>query len=162
MDMGKSIREATCCFTGHRELPSQGRAEIANDLERTLRDLIRGGVRYFGAGGALGFDTLAAQTVLKLRGEYPHIKLILVLPCLSQTRGWRHEDVMAYESIKEQANKVTYTSREYTRGCMHKRNRHLVDYSGTCVCYLAKRSGGTAYTVDYARRNGLRVINLAE
>ena len=34
---------------------------------------IEQGYRYFGAGGALGFDTLAAQTVLELRSEYPDI-----------------------------------------------------------------------------------------
>ena len=58
--------------------------------------------------------------------------------------------------------KVRYTSVEYTRGCMHKRNRHLVDHSGVCVAYLTESRGGTAYTVDYARKNGVPVINLGE
>ena len=160
--MNESIREQTCCFTGHRDLPPESMDGLADKLERTLRKLIHGGVRYFGAGGALGFDTLAAQVVLRLRNEFPHIRLILVLPCLSQTRGWRESDVRVYEDIKEAADKVTYTSKEYTRGCMHKRNRYLVDWSGTCVCYLRRGTGGTAYTVGYARRNGLRVINLAK
>ena len=160
--MSKSQREQTCCFTGHRDIPPESVNVLTDRLERTLRELIHGGVRYFGAGGALGFDTLAARTVLKLRQEYSHIRLILVLPCLSQTRGWRESDVQVYEDIKEAADKVTYTSKEYTRGCMHKRNRHLVDWSSTCICYLTKPSGGTAYTVGFARRNGLRVVNLAE
>ena len=56
---------------------------------------------------------------------------------------------------------MVYTSQEYTKGCMHKRNRHLVDHSSVCVCYLTKKDGGTAYTVDYAERQGLEVINLA-
>ena len=42
------------------------------------------------------------------------------------------------------------------------RNRHLVDHSGTCICYLTRSAGGPAYTVDYARKKGLRIINLAE
>lgn len=63
---------------------------------------------------------------------------------------------------KRQADKVVYTSKEYTRGCMHKRNRHLVDNSSICIAYLTEQSGGTAYTVDYARKNGLIVINIAE
>ena len=66
-----------------------------------------------------------------------------------------------YERIKALADKVVYTSQEYTKGCMHKRNRHLVDHSSVCVCYLTKKDGGTAYTVDYAERQGLEVINLA-
>lgn len=155
------MREKTCCFTGHRSIPSGERRELARRLEETILRLYRRGVRYFGAGGALGFDTLAAQAVLSLREECPGIRLILVLPCPSQTKGWKPEDAAEYERIKSQADKVVYTSQEYTQGCMYKRNRHLVDHSGVCVCYLTKDSGGTAYTVRYARTHGLEIINLA-
>ena len=89
------------------------------------------------------------------------MKLILVLPCLTQTRGWPAADVAEYEHIKVLADKVVYTSQAYTRGCMHKRNRHLVNNSSVCVCYLNRESGGTAYTVDYAGKQGLEIINLA-
>ena len=155
------MREITCCFTGHRKIPPDKRAEIANRLERIIAALYQKGVRFYGAGGALGFDCLAAQTVLRLRESCPGMKLILVLPCLTQTRGWRPGDVTEYERIKAQADKVVYTAQQYTRGCMHKRNRHLVDNSGVCVCYLTKDSGGTAYTVNYAKKQGLNVVNIA-
>lgn len=155
------MREKTCCFTGHRKLPFWGRRKVAAKLEKTIINLIDRGIRFFGAGGALGFDTLAAQTVLRLKKKYPDIKLILVLPCLTQARGWPTEDVEEYERIKAQADKVIYTAQEYTKGCMHKRNRHLVDHSSVCVCYLTKDNGGTAYTVDYAEKRGLEIINLA-
>lgn len=160
--MARSVRDYTCCFTGHRALPPEKREAIAYQLEQTVIMLIQAGIRFFGAGGARGFDTLAAQTILKLRRKYPHIKLILVLPCLSQTQGWRDEDIKVYESIKTAADKVTYTSEKYTQGCMHKRNRHLVDHSSICVCYLTEDRSGTAYTVNYAKKQGLKVINLAD
>ena len=156
-----TVREQTCCFTGHRELPVWGREELAAKLEDTITGLIDRGIRFYGAGGARGWDTLAAQTVLRLKGRYPHIKLILVFPCRTQTRGWPAADVQEYERIKALADKVVYTSQAYTRGCMHKRNRHLVDNSSVCVCYLNRESGGTAYTVDYAKQQGLEIINLA-
>ena len=111
---------------------------------------------------ALGFDTLAAQTVLELKTEHPDVKLILVLPCLSQTRGRSARDIEIYEEIKSKADQVIYTSQEYTRGCMHKRNRHLVDNSSVCICYLTESTGGTAYTVNYAKEKGLMTINVAE
>ena len=152
--MARSVRDYTCCFTGHRALPPEERGAIAYQLEQTVIMLIQAGIRFFGAGGARGFDTLAAQTILKLRRKYPHIKLILVLPCLSQTQGWRDEDIKVYESINTAADKVTYTSEKYTQGCMHKRNRHLVDHSSICVCYLTEDRGGTAYTVNYAKKAG--------
>lgn len=102
------MREKTCCFTGHRELPFWARRRIASNLEKAIVTKIDEGIRFFGAGGARGFDALAARTVLRLKKKYPDIKLILVLPCLMQTRGWRTEDVEEYEHIKAQADKVVY------------------------------------------------------
>lgn len=156
------MRLQTCCFTGHRFLPENEKEKISLALESTVLSLIHSGYRYFGAGGALGFDTLAAQTVLRLRQSYPDIRLILVLPCISQADKWPPADVAVYREIMEQADKVVYTSQAYTAGCMFKRNRHLVDHSSVCICYLGKSTGGTAYTVDYARKCGLKIINLAE
>ena len=155
------MRSKKVCFTGHRELPADDLPEISKRLEDTLATLIEQGYRYFGAGGALGFDTLAAQAVLRLRERYPQIRLILVLPCLNQTRGWPQADVDIYEELKRRADKVTYTSEHYFQGCMQKRNRHLVDNSSVCICYLTKPTGGPSYPVNYARRSGLRIINIA-
>ncbi len=107
-------------------------------------------------------DTLAAQTVLELKKDYPHIKLILVLPCRNQTRGWDEKDIAVYEAIKDKADKVVYTSEQYFNGCMQKRNRYLVDNSSLCICYLTKKNGGTAFTVGYALKNGLHIISIAE
>ena len=157
-----SLREHTVCFTGHRKIPPEQQEKVARQLRKTLIELVDSGYRYFGAGGALGFDTIAAQTVLSLKSDFPQIRLILVLPCLSQADNWSSHDKEIYVAIKSQADKVVYTSREYTRGCMHKRNRHLVDNSSVCICYLTEKTGGTAYTVEYAESKNLRVINTAE
>ena len=50
----------SCCFTGHRNIPAAEYAEIQKSLESELIQLIHQGTRYFGTGGALGFDTMAA------------------------------------------------------------------------------------------------------
>jgi len=155
------MKNSTCCFTGHRHL-SVSNEILSARLEKQIIDLIEQGIIYYGAGGALGFDTIAALTVIKLRNQYPNIKLILVLPCKDQTKGWNDNDISVYNYILSQANKVVYTSESYYPGCMHKRNRHLVDNSSHCICYMEKDSGGTAYTVSYARDSGLTVYNLAE
>ena len=156
------LKMKTCCFTGHRDIPSDMIPKLTLMLRSELTDLIESGYCCFCAGGALGFDTIAAQTVLDLKKTYPHIKLILVLPCETQAKSWNTDDRRIYEDIKSKADEVIYTSREYYRGCMHKRNRHLVNCSRVCVCYLKKSSGGTAYTVDYARKKGCSVRNIAE
>lgn len=156
------MKEKACCFTGHRKIPSEQYKQIAGRLRKELIQLIESGIIYFGAGGALGFDTLAAQAVLSLKADYPQIKLILVLPCHEQTRGWSAGDIEIYERIRASADKVVYTSEHYDRGCMFHRNRHLVDGSSVCVAYLTEQTGGTAYTVRYAKSKGLKIINIAE
>jgi len=152
-----------CCFTGHRIIPNAEREEIKERLKSTLVSLIeKKGVTLFIAGGALGFDTMAALEVLSLRERYPEIKLRLAIPCENQTKGWKEKDILLYEEIMSQADDVVYTSRTYTSGCMHIRNRYMVDSSDFCVAYMTKASGGTAYTVKYAEKKGVEVINVAE
>lgn len=155
------MKNQTCCFTGHRKIPLDQLESVTQRLRDAVIASIKDGYLYFGAGGALGFDTLAAQTVLNLKKDYPQIKLILVLPCKTQARGWKQEDIEEYNRILKAADKVVYTSQDYYSGCMHKRNRHLVDNSSLCICYLNSNTGGTAYTVDYAKSVGCRVSNIA-
>ena len=154
------MREQTACFTGHRTIPPQQLEPLTQRLWEAVEEAIHRGYRYFGAGGALGFDTLAAQTVLEFKKVHPQVRLILVLPCPSQAERWRREQQQTYQTIRAQADKVVYTSPTYHRGCMHQRNRHLVDHSSLCISYLTQPTGGTAYTVDYATAQGLEVVNL--
>lgn len=152
----------TVCFTGHRSIPPSERRQVAEKLEETVKKLIEMGYVYFGTGGALGFDTLAAETVLKLRLSYPHIKLILVLPCKTQADKWNDGDKEIYYDIKSKADKSIYISQNYTNECLFKRNRHLVDNSNLCVCYYKRKKGGTEYTVNYAISKQMLVINIAD
>ena len=152
----------TCCFTGHRDIPPEILPALAAKVEAEVLELIADGIRYFYAGGALGFDTLAAETVLRLRDQFPQIQLILALPNREQTRGWSAASVERYESILRRANEVIYTSEHYTRGCMQRRNRFMVDHSAVCVAYCTRATGGSAYTLQYARKSGLRILLLSE
>lgn len=156
------MKNQTCCFTGHRRLSAQAAAALPSRLDGAIEALYGQGIRFFGCGGALGFDTLAALAVLRARERHPAIRLILVLPCKNQTRGWPPADIETYSHIYCRADKVVYIGERYTRGCMHERNRRLVEHSTVCVCYLTQTAGGTHYTVEYARRQGLRILNLAE
>lgn len=161
MDKSEKM-EKTCCFTGHRNIPYAIKPLIYEKLKTEILKLIDEGVIYFGAGGAIGFDTLAANAVLELKAFNPKIKLILVLPCKEQTSLWNYKDINVYNNIIRRADKVVYLSEKYTAGCMHKRNRHLVDNSKYCIAYLNKVGGGTAYTVNYAKKCGKTVINIGE
>ena len=70
-----------CCFTGHRKIPENELSNLQKRLQKTVKGLLKQGVTIFYTGGALGFDTLAAQAVLNARRFHPQVKLILALPC---------------------------------------------------------------------------------
>ncbi len=154
------MNEKTCCFSGHRKISAENFDFIKRELRKNIIQSINKGYKYFVTGGAIGFDTFAAEAVIDIRKKFPYIELILILPCVSQTRGWKQEDKEVYEKIKMQANKVYYVSENYTYDCMHKRNRKLVECSSLCICYLTDNKGGTAYTVNYAKQNSLDIINI--
>lgn len=61
------MRERTVCFTGHRNIPAEQYATVYHRLKDAIAGAIGRGYRYFGAGGALGFDTMAAQAVMEMK-----------------------------------------------------------------------------------------------
>ncbi len=151
-----------CCFTGHRSFPPAVAAELITKLDPVLDRLYAAGVREFRAGGALGFDTLAALRVIAFRENHPDCRLALILPCGNQSARWSAKDQALYERVRAAADEETVLFRSYTPECMHARNRALVNGSDYCVAYLTKNSGGTLYTCSYALKNGVTLINLAD
>lgn len=155
-------RKRTACFTGHRNIPVNDRVKLDKLLDNVIEALFNKGVVFFGCGGAYGFDMMAEYAVLRAKERHKEIKLILVLPCKEQDKYWNDESKAIYRDILSKADKIVYTSEYYTNDCMHKRNRHLVDYSGYCIAYCTKQSGGTVFTINYARDCDVKVVNLAD
>lgn len=119
-------RKRTACFTGHRKIPASEVKSIEKQLDKIIKKLYKKGVIFYGVGGSYGFDLLAERAVIQARNRHKEIKLILVLPCKNQEKYWTEDNKKAFSEIKSQADKIVYTSENYTNGCMHKRNRHLV------------------------------------
>lgn len=157
--MDKNI---TCFFTGHRSYPQKNSSGLVSVLDRSIAEAADMGYENFICGGAVGFDTLAACRVIVAAEAMPQIKLILALPCRDQTARWKKlYDISLYQRIKGLASEIIYVSDVYSEGCMHARNRMMADSSSRCIAYYnGSASGGTAYTVRYARESGLKLVNL--
>lgn len=150
-----------CCFTGHRNIDGVTMQELSVLLDDVLDRLIAAGVTTFRTGGAIGFDTLAALKVLERRAVCPSLSLELYLPCRNQADGWGERNREYYEYVLKNADRVEYLFDYYVKGCMLARNRRLVEGSQFCIGYCMTEHGGSAYTLDYAKKKGVRVINLA-
>ena len=157
-NMEKSIR--TVCFTGHRNIPYAVATRLPGLLEQVIAELCERGATTFRAGGAMGFDTVAALKVLDMKEKYPQIRLELILPCRNQTERWDEISRQTYQYILEHADGHRFLFDTYFDGCMLERDRRLVEGSDVCVAYCVRSQGGAAYTFAQALRAGLEVVNL--
>ena len=163
--MGMTYDIKSLCFTGHRILAEEPKA-LFNRLCNILEDIIKSrGITVFYAGGAIGFDTVAAKAVLHLRDDlHYNIKLCLILPCSNdeQTRDWSTCEKFEFKNILGRADTVEYTSKDYHPSCMKIRNKALVDHAtDICLCYLEEgHKSGTSQTVNFAKEKGLEIINI--
>lgn len=154
------MKEKTCCFTGHRIIKEKEIDSVKIRLEQEIINLIEKDVVFFVCGGVLGFDMIAALTILKLKKVYKNIQLIMALPCKSQDKYWNEKDKIIYRNILSLADRIVYISDIYTRDCMLNRNRYMVNISYYCICYLRKNKSGTLQTVNYAKKQNLKIIFL--
>lgn len=153
---------SSCCFTGHRLIKNS--EELQKKLLTVLETLIKDGAEDFYAGGAIGFDTIAAEAVLRLREKYPHIRLHLVLPCCrdEQTKYWTAAQKEEYDRILSLADTAEYISDAYSLDCMKRRNARLAELADCFVCFYDKKrpAGGTFQTLRMAEKKGIKIINL--
>lgn len=150
-----------CCFTGHRQIPPENKYKLRVSVEETINMLLDEGVSIYISGGALGFDLMAARAVLRAKEKHPQVQLIMAIPCRDQHVRWCLDDRREYEEILKNADEIYCLNDKYCTGCMHQRNRFMVEQSEICVAFYNGGSGGTAHTLGLANDLGLRVINLA-
>ena len=145
-----------CAFTGHRILEKDFDYNL---LDRVILNLIKGGTKNFFCGMAMGFDLAAAESVLQYKKDY-NINLIACIPCLNQEANFSQKNKERYLKILENCSQKIVLSEEYYDGCMLVRDRYMVDNCNVLVTYQRRKSGGTSYTVNYAKAKGVKLIEL--
>ncbi len=156
------MRESACFFTGHRLIAEAQLNTVRSALSCAVMDMINIGVYEFIAGGAVGFDMIAAETVVQLRNDYNQLRLLLYLPCGGYNRHWRAEDKQRMKKLIIAADEVRYISAEYDEQCMKRRNAAMVRDAAHCIAWHSRHCrGGTTQTVSMAKKAGCSIRNLA-
>jgi uncharacterized phage-like protein YoqJ len=160
---GMTREEQTCCLTGHRVIPPGEEKKIMVRTRNILLRLIREkNVRFFGVGGAVGFDMLAAEYLLNLKAHHEQqLRIISVLPYPDwrETEDWTDDLRRREDQILLASDKVVYVRPQYEKSVFLLRDRKLVEGSAYCVSYCNRPRTGTAYTVRYALDRGVKVYN---
>ena len=158
-------RQESCCFTGHRpaKLPwgyNESDPRCVKLKERIADAVLlayQEGYRHFLCGMAQGCDLYFCEAVLALRRQHSDAALEGARPCETQSNSWPEGDRRRYQTILDQCDLETLVQHHYDRGCMMRRNRYMVDRSSRIIAvYDGVPKGGTAQTLAYAMRRGLK------
>ena len=160
--------ELNVAFTGYRPEKLPFVESDTDPVYRAFRDANRGLVKHlidlgcvnFFSGVAKGFDLWAAEDVLFWRQAYRHIRLTCAVPFPEQAASWSPAEVERYARILTAADEVVTVCPRYQKGCYYERNRYMVDRSDVLVAAFDGKPGGTAYPVDYARSQGLVILQI--
>lgn len=144
----------SAAITGHRVVPE---SFDVGKLAEVLLDITKRGYRFFYVGMALGFDMLCFDILEKIRETQP-IKIVACVPCRNQADGWTEAQKKEYRRALSSADECVVLGDEYTTGCMHRRNRYMVDRASLVIAYVIKRTGGAYSTVKYAVQQEKEII----
>lgn len=159
-----------CCFTGYRpsKMPfsmdreSEEYKRFENALIEEILKLINEGCLTFYSGMAMGFDIIAAETVLFLKNTYKdkNIELVCVLPFERQSDSFSNIWRQRYYDVLENCDRKIILSDEYFAGCYQKRNEFMVDNCDYVLTWYDGKAGGTRNTIDYAAKKQRHIINI--
>jgi len=160
--------EITCSFTGHRETkllwgsnegdPSCVR--LKNLIYDTVEAVYISGIRHFICGMATGCDMYFCEAVIKLRTAHNDITLEAAIPWEGQSKAWSDAQKKRYSRLVNNCDYSTLIQKDYTRDCLMRRNRYMVDNSSVLIAAYNGMPGGTMNTLMYAMRRGLEIIQL--
>ena len=102
----------TCMFTGHRIISANDYELVVKRLQEKIMALIGMGVTDCIAGGAMGFDTVAAEAVLNLKVYFPHIRLHLYIPCINHNSKWNMSDIERFNAVAARADEILYVTND--------------------------------------------------
>ncbi len=146
----------TCSFTGHRIINKDFNTEKLKEIILKLIDI---GYNTFLVGMAIGFDTVAFKVLEEIRLNND-IKIIACIPCVKQSLKFNMKQKTEYDRMLCSADEKIYVGKNYTSNCMQKRNEFMVNKSSCVISYLKRDYGGTANTVKYAVKKGVKVIEI--
>jgi len=163
------MRDLSCAFTGNYlkrfRFGYNEHDEKCIRLKAAIKDqiamLVDVGVYMFYSGMALGVDTWAAEIVLDMKKEHPHLRLTAVLHCETMADSWTVKQRERHFNILAMCDEVVTLQSRYTRTCLYERERFLVDCAGTLLAvYDGSERGTTAYTVRYGKDKNSSIISI--
>ena len=107
------------------------------------------------------FDRIVSSSIKRIKKEYAYKNCshILVLPYDSAEYRYNEDSFDDYYDRIEICKK---SSNSHFKSAIQIRNKDIVDRSDLIICYIESNNGGAYQTVQYAKKQGKKVRNLAD
>lgn len=150
----------TVSFFGHRDFYAHHKCEIK--LESILRELVNTKEYVDFLVGRNGeFDTFVSSVIRRTKKDVwdANSSLVLVLPYPTAEYT---DNQQYFEEYYDEIEISEKASLSHFKSAMQVRNKEMVDRSDLVICYVEHNRGGAYQTIEYARKQNKRIINLAE
>ena len=134
---------------------------VKSCLAASVLDAYEHGITGYMTGMAVGFDMLAAEVVLSMKGICQSITLMAVIPYSGQAGRFSDYNRRRYDALLAQAEETVVLSDQYYTRCFLERDRFMVEHSSMLIaCYDGREKVGTFWTVRLAESLARRVVNV--
>lgn len=132
-----------------------GIAIIKKAVERQLVQFLDEELEWVIISGQYGVEIWAAEIVLQLQEEYPHLKLAILPPFLDHYKNWNEAKQEQYEMIASLADYVNVISKRPYEGPWQFKasNQFLIDHTDALlIIYDEEKEGLPKYIFREAQR----------
>lgn len=148
----------TCVFSGHREVLIPGiEMRLADEIERLLQTDSK---FVFLSGGMGQFDEMGSAAVRAAKRHHSDIDIALVL-VLPYPSSRLNTDKEYYGALFDGIIIPSISDAAHRKAAIRLRNRWMVEQSDIVLACVYRNFGGAWDTVNYARRLGKQIIDLA-
>lgn len=135
-------------FCGHSQVADKD--AVRKRLTDEIHELLCAGYRTFYLGGYGDFDNLAAAVLSELKGAYPDMERLLIIPYIDREYNTAQYDGTLYPPLENVPK----------RFAISRRNKWVVDQATVLIAYVDHNWGGAIKTLEYAVKKKLQIINL--
>lgn len=140
----------TCFFIGHRDTSEDIYPVLEAEVERHIMEY---GVDEFIVGYYGRFDQMAARAVKAAKAAHLNVRLTLLMPYLNDRSLPEGFDGSVYPDGLE------FVPKKYA---ILRANRATVDRCDYLIAHVKYPFGGAFQCLDYAKRKGIRIANIAK
>ena len=152
------------CFIGHRYIFQD--KELREKLFNIIKEKIQNGYKVFTMGTHGEFDKLVLSVCREIRNIFNEIEIEVVITSFKTIEALIEHDLIfgdtKYLPYKDVKTVMFDIEEEFFKRKIIASNQRMIDSCDTLVCYVDTRKtyGGAILAYKYAKKKGLRIINL--